>query len=110
RRAVPTVGGTTPAGKTQFSHPGLGRNRASEPQHHFLGYRLDRGREIHLALREPDLRLTWGPAEQGVEAVIRHRQARAVIEIGEVKSEGAVGLKVDQVLEDGLCETRLAIR
>src|SRR5262249_61684855 len=83
---VPPKMGAHPPGKTQFSQPGLRRKRASEPQHHFLGYRLDRGREIHLALREPDLRLTWGSAEQGVEAVIRHRQARAVIEIGEGES------------------------
>src|SRR5262249_22114457 len=46
---------------------------------------------------------------QGVEAVIRHRQARAVIEIGEIKSEGAVRLEVDEIVEDSLRKTWHAI-
>ena len=37
------------------------------------------------------------------------RQAGAIIEIVLIESEAAIRLQIDQVVEDGLCEPRLAI-
>ena len=57
------------------------RERARQPQHDFFGDRLDRSREIHVALRQQLLRLARRAAEQLVERRVGHRQAGAVIEI-----------------------------
>ena len=48
-------------------------------------------------------------AEQRCEALVGHGQAGAVIEVRHVEPERAVGLEVDQVVEDELRVFRLAI-
>ena len=49
------------------------------------------------------------PAEERVEAGVRHLEARAVAEVVQVEPERAVGLQVDQVVENRLCKNRLAV-
>ena len=98
------------AGHAEIFGAGLGRDRAREPHHDFLGHRLDRGREIHVALVEPFLRLARRPAEQRIELVAGHAQTGAIVEIGLIQPERAVGLEVDQVVEDEPGIFRLAIR
>ena len=97
------------AGEAEIFGAGLGRDRAREPQHDFLGHRLDRGGEIHVALVEQFFRLARRPAEQRIELVVGHAQAGAIVEIGLVQPERAVGLEVDQVVEDELGVFRLAV-
>ena len=41
-----------------------------------------------------------GAAEQRVEALVRHRQPGAIVEIIEIEPERAVGLEVDEVVAD----------
>jgi hypothetical protein len=88
---------------------GLARDRAAEPEHHLLGDPLDRGREVHLAPGQPPLGVARRPAEERVEALAGHRQPGAVVEVVEVEPEAAVGLEVDQVVEDGLRVPGLAV-
>ena len=40
------------AGQAQMALARLGAHRAGEPQHHLLRHRLDRGRHVHVELRE----------------------------------------------------------
>ena len=48
-------------------------------------------------------------AEEPVELAVRHRQANAVVEIFKVELERAVGLEVDQIVENYRGVTRLPI-
>ena len=59
---------------------------ARQAQHDLLGDGLDRGGEIHVALRQQLLRVARRPAEQLVEARVGHRQAGAVVEIVDVRA------------------------
>ena len=49
-------------------------------------------------------------AEQVVKPPVRHRQPLAVVEIPHVEPKTAIGLQVDQVLEDRVLVDRLPIR
>ena len=70
---------------------------------------LDRGRDIHVLLFEHALGTARRQPEQRVEAPIRHRQARAVVEIVEIEPERPVVLDVDEVIEDELDMVRSAV-
>ena len=65
--------------------PGLLRQRAHQAQHDLLQHRLDRGGQIHVTLLQSLLRTSRWPTEQRVEALVRHRQAGAIVEIVEVQ-------------------------
>jgi hypothetical protein len=88
---------------------GVARNAPRQTHDHVLGHGLDRGRQVHLALREGGLGLAGRPAEQRVELRAGHRQPRAVVEVREVERERSVGPHVDQVLADRVREARFAV-
>ena len=98
------------AGEAQVLLAGLLGETARQAQHHLLDHRLDRRGEVHVALLEQHLRLARRAAEQRVEALVRHRKPGAVIEVVEIEPERAVGLEIDQVVEDQLCVFRACHR
>src|SRR5262245_7954921 len=63
---------------------------AREPQHDLLGHLLHRGRQIHVALREPGPGGARRTTEQAVELGRRHGEARRIAEVALVQPEGAV--------------------
>jgi hypothetical protein len=97
------------AGEAQIARAGLGGQRPGQPQYRLLGDRLDRGCEIHMDLLEPVFRSPRRNPEQRSKAVIRHAQPGAVIEVLLIKTKAAVILQIDQMVENGLGEARLAI-
>ena len=97
------------SGEAQIAGAGLGSNSARQTQYDFLGDRLHRGREVHLALGQWRFGCARRAAEQRLETRIGHRQAGAIIEIALVEPKAAIRLHIDQVIEDGLGVTRLAI-
>ena len=97
------------AGQAEIRHAGFGRERSREPKDHFFERRLDGCRDVHVLLRQRFGRLARRQAEQAMKARVGHRQAGAVIEIIQIQMEGAVGLHVDQVIEDLFGELWLAI-
>ena len=103
-RPLPTQFSATPPARQRFSLP-VSRARARHAQHDLLGDLLDRRGEVHLALRQRRLGLARRAAEQPVERAVRHRQARAVVEVRHVQPERAVGLQIDQIVEDQLART-----
>src|SRR5205823_2866745 len=64
-------------------------NTFCELEDNLLRDGLDRGGEVHLALRQPLLGLARRPAEQRVELAVGHAQAGAVVEVLEVEAEAA---------------------
>ena len=78
-------------------------------QHDVLQHRLDRGRDVHVLLLEPGLGIARRRAEQRVEALVRHGQPGAVVEIVEIEPERAVGLEVDQVVANDVLVFRRPI-
>ena len=72
-------------------------------------HRLDRCRDVHVLLLEPSLGIARGPAEQRVEALVRHGQPGAIVEVVEIEAERAVGLEIDQVVANDLLVFRRAV-
>ena len=97
------------AGKTEILHAGLGGEAAREPQDGVFQHRLDRRRDVHVLLLEPGLGIARRPAEQRIEALVRHGQPGAVVEIVEIEAERAVGLEIDQVVANDLLVFRRPI-
>jgi len=97
-------------GQAEVPAAGLLREGARHAEDHFLRDRLDGGGQVHLPLRQPLLRLPGGTREQGMEALVGHRQPGAVIEVVEVEAERAVRLYVDDVVVDRLRIGRAAVR
>ena len=97
------------AGQTQARDAGLLAQRAGQPQHRFLDHRLRRGGHVHVPLRQRLVRLARGATEQCIEPGVGHGEAGAVIEMVEIEAERAVRFQVDQVVENGLGVSRLAV-
>ena len=72
---------------------GLCGKSTGEAKHHLLGDRLDRGRQIEMALGEELVRLARGSLEQLLESPVRHAQARAVVEVGQISRNEPSGLR-----------------
>ena len=53
--------------ETEIPVSGFGRERTRNPEYHFFGNRLDRGRQVHFALRDRRFRFPRRSAEQLVE-------------------------------------------
>ncbi len=85
--------------------PGVSRH----PQDDFLGDLLDRGRQIHFALRDRAFRIARRPAEKLVKFGARHRQPLAIIEILHVHRQRPVGLEVDEFVENNVDIFRFAV-
>ena len=97
------------AGEAQVSRSGLLGEAARQPQHGLIQHRLDRGRDIHVKRRQQLIRAAHRLAEQFGEPVVGHGEAGAIVEIGHVEPERAVGLQIDQMIENELCVFRLAV-
>src|ERR1700730_11639986 len=87
------------------------RNQA--PNHAYnrlVEHRFDRGSEIDVTLLK---QFVWGarwPAEQTIKAAVGHPQPDAIVEVFLIEMKGSVGFEVDQMLEDGIGVSGLAIR
>jgi hypothetical protein len=98
------------ARETQILLPGLARQRPGQPQHYLLGYRLNGGRQIHVALAHQLVGLARPAAEQLIELAVGHGQAYGIIEVFLVEAERAVVLEIYQMIEDQPGVLRLAVR
>ncbi len=78
-------------------------------EHHVLGDPLNTGRQIHVPLLQPRLRLTRRAAEELGEPAPGHPQALAGGEVGRVQRIAAVVLEIDQVLPDQVDIPGLAV-
>ena len=97
------------AGQDQVLQPGPGLHVAADPEHDFLGHGLDAGGQVHVPLLQGRLGRARRTAEEAVKPPIGHRQPLAVVEIVHVEPEAAVGLQVDQALEDQVPVDRPAV-
>src|SRR5688500_8938878 len=55
------------SGQTEVLHSGLRMDIPRGSQHDLLGHLLDRGREIHITLRQPRIGLPWWAAEESIK-------------------------------------------
>ena len=81
-----------------------------QAQHRLADDLLHRGGDVHVPLFERRLGRTRRPAEQLLEAVIRHFVALEKIEVIHVQPERAVRLQIDHVFNNRSGKTRLAVR
>ena len=79
-------------GKAKRDMPVSAASDRAEPQHDFLGHRLDRSGEVHFALGQPHFGLARRAAEERVKTRIGHGQPGAIVEIVEIEPERTVGL------------------
>src|SRR2546423_317434 len=63
------------ARQTQLPLPRQVVRMSGYPQHDFFSHRLDRARDVEMALRQFAFRLSPRPAEQTVEGTVRHGEA-----------------------------------
>ena len=75
------------AGKTEIAKPGFGRERTRQAQHDLFRHRLDRGRQIHVALLQRLIGTARRAAEHRIETATGHRQAGAIGKIIKVQPE-----------------------
>jgi hypothetical protein len=97
------------AGEAEVALARLGREGAGQAQDDLFRDRLDRGGDVHVERREQGFGAAHGLAEQRLEALVHHGQPGRVVEIALVEAEAAVGLQVDEGVEDRLREARLAV-
>ena len=99
----------TPPARTRCGSLVFCMKVAADPHHDFFGDRLDARRQVHVLLLEHRLRCAGRAAEQVVEPAIGHRQPLAVVEVLHVEPEAAVGLQVEELLQDQVVIDRPAI-
>ena len=75
------------AGEAEVALPAFLRDSSCQPEHDLLGDALDARCKVHVLLAETTLRTSRWPAEQRMEATVRHAQAGAVVEIVQVDPE-----------------------
>lgn len=80
-----------------------------DAQDDLLGDRLDRAGEVAMALGDFAGGATGWAAEEGVEAGAGHAFAVQVAEVLETEAEGAVFAQIDELLQDEVAVTRLAV-
>ena len=98
------------SGETEVRHAGFGSERAGETQDNLLGDRLDRSGDVHLALADRVFAAARLAAEQLVKPIVGHPQSGAIIEVALIDAECAVGLEVDEMVEDELSVFGFAVR
>lgn len=98
------------AGETEVRHAGFGSERAGETQDNLLGDRLDRSGDVHLALADRVFAAARLAAEQLVKPIVGHPQSGAIVEVALIDAESAVGLEVDEMVEDELSVFGFAVR
>ena len=98
------------AGKHQVLHAGLRVNIASHPKNRFFGDRLNARCEIHVPLIQIRVGLSWRSSEQLMKSLARHRQALTVVEVLHVEPQTAVGLQIDEMLQDLVAIHGTAVR
>ena len=62
-----------------------------------------------MLLLEPGLGIARRRAEQRMEALVRHGQPGAIVEIIEIEAERAVGLEIDQIVANDLLVFRRSV-
>ena len=87
-------------GQAEVGQARLRGDGARQPQHDLVGHRLDGGGDVHVALGQELVRPAGRTAEELVEAGVGHAEPGAVVEVAEVEAEGAVGLEIDEPVED----------
>ena len=97
------------ARQTQSPLARLGVDVPRHPKDDLLRHHLDAPGQIHLALRQLALELAVRASEQIRKPAVRHPHAGRIAEVALVESEGAVGLQVDEVIEDRVHVARLAV-
>ncbi len=97
------------AGQHQVLHAGARVDMPRTAQHHILGHGLDRGGQIHFALRDARLHFTRRAAEEGVKFGRRHRQSLTVVEVAHIQAERAIFLQIDEVLANQRFVNRPAV-
>jgi hypothetical protein len=97
------------ARQAEMLFPGQGPRVAGQAQHHFLRHRLNRARDIHVALLDGFLRAAGRPAEQPVKTAVGHGRAAQKIEAVQVHPKGTVGFEVQQFPQDHLRVDRFAV-
>ncbi len=98
------------ASQAQPAQPGFRNQAANHAHNRLLDHRLDRGSEIHVTLLEQFVRGPRWAAEQTIKAAVGHPQSNAVIEIFLIEAKRAVWFEVDQMLEDSIGISWLAVR
>ena len=97
------------AGQAQLALARAARNASRQLEHHLLGDRLHRGRQVHLALAQLGFGQAGRAAEQPLEPLVDHGQAGAIVKIVEIEAKCAVVLDIDQMPLDGVGKARRAI-
>ena len=92
----------TPPAMHSWREPVISRVCRGELQDRLLGHLLDRGREVHLAPRDPALGLARRPLEEVVKALVGDDLAVQEAEVVEIQPVGAVRLEVDQHVADAV--------
>ena len=95
--------------QAQITHPGFLVRERGHLEHHLFGDLLDRARQVHLALRQPALRLAGRAAEQLLHPRPGHGQSVGVGEELLVHPQTAIVLDVDDVVLDRLHVLGLAV-
>ncbi len=98
------------AGETQVADAVLAHQRPRQSEHHVIGDRLDRGGDVHMEGGELLVGTAYRLAKKLGKTIIGHGQTGAIIEIRLIEPERTVGLEVDEIREDHILETRLAVR
>ncbi len=88
----------TPARETKIARTEGFHGMIHEIGHGLLGDQLDRGSDVHMALRQPIIRVPPRSAHQFIELPVGHAQSAAIVEIAEIEMERAVGLDVDRLI------------
>jgi hypothetical protein len=78
------------ASQAQVPQPGFRNQAPNHPEDHLVGDRLNRGREIHMALLKQFLRSPRRPAEQTIKLAVRHPQPDTIIKIFLIEVKRAV--------------------
>ena len=95
--------------EAQIFLSGLCRQSSRHAQYYLFQYNLHRCGKVHVPLREEFLGPASRPFKQLVELAVRHRESGAVVEVIQIQSEGTVGLQIDEVIQNLLCESGRAI-
>src|SRR5688572_7724111 len=96
--------------EAEIAFTGLLRDRSGQLEDDLLRNLLYRRRHVHVQLRQQLVGTARGRAEQPVEALVRHAQAGAVVEVIEVEVEGPVRLDIDELPANDVRKGRLPVR
>ena len=97
-------------GQAQTVAPGRLARASRQSQHGLLGHQLNGPRRIQVPLLDRAFRLARRTAKKLVETPVSHLETRQKIEIGKIQPERAVRAQLQEMVQNGLAVSRLAIR